>query len=237
MNNSLYNDIYFIYTLSEVYERKMALNLLDFLPFCMNVEEGNYLHKEMGIYKIYFINEYTFDLYTDIRILLRNNIEKIHELSGCKFTININRYYSKNKLNGERLFIMKAPIYFNIKMKNIFINSVYDSYYIYDIDVINSWIKLDVSLHLEKCCLYLSINEININDIYKFLILWVNSVLKNQNIVIDRFSIYILDIGYEDRVKEVNKMIISYEEYIIKKSNLLDHKQLKNCEICFHTLI
>lgn len=234
MNSSLYNDIFSIYTLSEFYDRKIALDLLEFVPVVINVDKDNYLYKEMGIYEIYFINEYNFNFYSDIRILLRNNIEKIHKLSCCKFTINIS-HYSKNKLDGEQFFIIKAPVYFNINMKGTIINFVGNSYAFYDINVIKSWIKAGIHFHLKRAGLYISLNEVSISDIYSLLILLFNTVL-NGNIFINKFSLYVLDTNY---IKDVNNMFNKYEGYVATQYKLLNNEQLnrmKNFDVRFHTL-
>lgn len=216
MDFNLNNELSNIYTNTEYYKRLLAFELESGEPIIINIGEESILYKDFGIHKVYFRSESDFDIYSDLRILLKSNKDFILTILNKK--VIIDRYWSKEKMKSERLCIHNN-IYFKIdvsmmtfikydlysKMKN---NTVYFSC----IEQFKSYIKYGVNISAEFSYISIDLNKVTMQQLYNFFIYLLPYCTRYG-----KLSIKFLNWN-DDRVKDVDKVLTKFDNYAYEHS-------------------
>lgn len=211
MNINLMTELSSLYINSEYYKRMIAFGLDSREPIIINIVKDSVLYKDLGIHKVYFRTESDFDVYADLRILLKSNKDYILTILNKK--VIIDRYWSKEKMKSERLCIHNNTFFkIDVSMMTFIKYDLYskrkdDTLHFSSIEQFKSFIKYGIDISIEYSYIFIDLNKVNMNQLYNFFI-YLLPYRKKYG----KLSMKFLN-WTNSRVEEVDDILIKFDEY------------------------
>lgn len=174
MDFNLSNELSNLYINTEYYKRLLVFGLEKREPIIININKESILYTDLGIHKVYFRTESDFDVYADLRILLKSNKDFILTILNKK--VIIDRYWSKSKMKSERLCIHNNTYFkIDVSMMTFIKYDLYskrkdDTLHFSSIEQFKSFIKYGVDISIEYSYIFIDLNKVKMEQLYNFFI-------------------------------------------------------------------
>lgn len=216
MDINVRNELSSLYISTEYYKRMIAFGLDSREPIIINIAKDNLLYKDLGIHQVYFRTESDFDVYADLRILLKSNKDFILTILNKK--VIIDRYWSKEKMKSERLCIYNNTHFkIDVSMMTFIKYDLYSKYkddtlHFSSIEQFKSFIKYGVDISIEYSYIFIDLNKVSMKQLYNFFIYLLPYRKKYGNL-----SIKFLNFD-NNRVVDVDNILLKFDNYANKHS-------------------